>query len=101
MKKNRGRRLKLLKGEKMMYGVIVVLIALIPILNVYTSAVVTRTNIEVEELKSNIEKQTQDNESLTMQIDELASLENIQAVAKEYGLSYDNTNILICTHLKI
>ena len=79
MKKNRGRRLKLLKGEKMMYGVIVVLIALIPILNVYTSAVVTRTNIEVEELKSNIEKQTQDNESLTMQIDELASLENIQA----------------------
>ena len=94
MKKNRGRRLKLLKGEKMMYGVIVVLIALIPILNVYTSAVVTRTNIEVEELKSNIEKQTQDNESLTMQIDELASLENIQAVAKEYGLSYDNTNIL-------
>ena len=94
MKKNRGRRLKLLKGEKMMYGVIVVLIALIPILNVYTSAVVTRTNIEVEELKSNIEKQTQDNESLTMQIDELASLENIQAVAKEYGLSYDTTNIL-------
>ena len=28
-----------------------------------------------------------------MQINELASLENIQAVASEYGLSYINDNI--------
>ena len=78
----------------MMYFVIIFLCALIPILNVYTSAIVTKTNIEVEELKSNIENQKEENESLSMQIDELASLENIQAIAKEFGLSYNNTNIL-------
>lgn len=94
MARNRGKKLKLLKGEKIMYGVIVLLCALIPILNVYTSAIVTRTNIDVEELKSNIERQKEENESLSMQIDELASLENIQAIAKEFGLSYNNTNIL-------
>lgn len=95
MARKKGRKLKLLKGEKAMYFVIVLLVALIPILNVYTSAILTRTNIKVEELKSNIEKQKEGNQSLSMQIDELASLENIQAVAKEYGLSYDNTNVLI------
>jgi len=94
MSRKKGKRLKLLKGEKIMYFVIVLLIALVPILNVYTSAIVTRTNIDVEELKSNIEDQKEENQSLSMQIDELASLENIQAIAKEYGLSYDNTNIL-------
>ena len=94
MTKNKGKRLKLLKGEKIMYFVIFVLIVLIPTLNVYTSAVVARTNIELEELKSNIDSQKEKNESLSMQIDELASLENIEKVASEYGLSYDNTNIL-------
>lgn len=94
MARKKGKKLKLLKGEKIMYCVIVLLIVLIPILNVYTSAVVTRTNIAVEELKSDIESQREENESLTMQIDELASLENIQAIAKEFGLSYNNTNIL-------
>lgn len=94
MARNKGKKLKFLKGEKIMYGVIILLVALIPILNVYTSAIVTKTNIDVEELKSSIESQKEENESLSMQIDELASLENIQAIAKEFGLSYDNTNIL-------
>lgn len=95
MARNKGRQLKLLKGEKLMYFVIIFLVAAIPLLNVYTSAMVTRTNIEVESLKTDIEKQKEENESLSMQIDELASLENIQNVAKEYGLSYDNSSILI------
>lgn len=95
MASKKGKRLRLLKGEKLMYFfVIPLLIVLIPIINVYTSSVITKTNIEVEQLKNSIEKQKKTNESLAMQIDELASLENIQNVAKEYGLSYDNTNIL-------
>ena len=78
-----------------MYSLILFLLALIPVMNVYTSALVTKTNIDVETLKNNIKAQKEENESLSMQIDELASLENIQAIAKEYGLSYDNTNILV------
>lgn len=89
------RRLKMLKGEVVMYLLILALLFVVmPVMNVYTSSIITKTNIEVEELRSSIERQKEENESLSMQIDELASLENIQEVAKEYGLSYNNTNIL-------
>ena len=95
MARKKGKSLKLLKGEKMMYFVIILLVALIPTVNVFTSAALTKSNIAIEKLKRNIEVQSDENESLEMQIDELASLENIQAVAENYGLSFDNTNILI------
>ena len=53
----------------------------------------SETNNELEKVKRNIEKQELANQSLNMQIDELASLENIQSIAQEYGLSYNNSNI--------
>ena len=95
MTRKKGKKLKLLKGEIAMYILITLLGAVVmPVMHVFTSSIITKTNIEVEELKSSINKQKEENESLSMQIDELASLENIQEVAKEYGLSYNNTNIL-------
>lgn len=95
MERRKGKKLKLLKGEKFMVFVFIpVLFVAIQIFNVYTSSIITKTNIEVEELKMSIQKQKEENESLSMQLDELASLENIQEVAKEYGLSYNNSNIL-------
>ena len=94
MKKKNSKRLKLLKGEKFMYFIIILLLCIIPLFNVYTSSLVTKTNLDVEKLKNNIEKQKEENESLEMQIDELASLDNIFNIAKEYGLSYDNSSII-------
>ena len=93
MAKGKSKKLKLLKGEKIMYAVIIFLFILIPIMEVYTSSVVTRSNIELEELKSSIEKQKETNESLSMQIDELASIESIEGIAETTGLSYNNGNI--------
>ena len=52
-------------------------------------------DIEVERLKSKIETQENVNSSLSMQVDELASLSNIQSVAESYGLSYNNDNIIV------
>ena len=46
-----------------------------------------------EVVKYRIEKQKKTNESLTMTIDELASLTKIQEVAEQQGLSYNNNNI--------
>ena len=93
MARKGSKKVRFLKGEKVMYFVIILVAVLIPISNVFTSALLSETNIEVEQLKSKIDKQTSNNESLSMQINELASLENIQAVASEYGLSYINDNI--------
>lgn len=89
----KGKKVKLLKGEKMMYVLLLALIVVIPLFNVYTSSLLSETNNEVEKLKKNIEKQELVNQGLSMQIDELASLENIQSVADNFGLSYNNSNI--------
>ncbi len=89
------KKIKLLKGEKIMYGILIFLVLAIPMFSVYTSSLLSKTNNEVEKLKSNIESQELVNQSLSMQVDELASLENIQKIAEEYGLSYINSNIKI------
>lgn len=93
MAKKKTTRLKLLKGEKLMYLLLVVLALAIPTVKVLTKAVLSETNIEVERLKRQISEQEKTNESLNMQMNELASLENVKNVAEEYGLSYNNSNI--------
>ena len=86
----KNKKLKLLKGEKAMYVLLLFLLLAIPMFNVYTSSLLSETNNEVEKLNKNIEKQELVNQGLSMQIDELASLENIQSIAEENGLSYNN-----------
>ena len=88
------KRLKLLKGEKFMYALLVFLLISIPTANVFSKALLSQTNIETEKLKNKIEKQENTNESLEMQIDELVSIENIQKIAALYGLSYNSDNIV-------
>lgn len=93
MARKKTTRIKLLKGEKLMYFLLVLVMLLIPVGNVLTKALLSKTNIEVEQIKSKIATQEKTNESLDMQINELASLENVKAIADEYGLSYNNDNI--------
>ena len=50
-------------------------------------------NIEVERLNRDIKEQKEVNQSLTMKINELASLENVNVVANQVGLAYNNDNI--------
>lgn len=94
MKKKKHKKLKLLKGEKFMYILLVFLIISIPTVNVFSKALLSETNIKAEKLKSKIEQQENANESLEMQINELVSMENIQKIAAEYGLSYISDNIV-------
>lgn len=91
--KNRGAKIKLFKGEKLIVLLLFIMIIATPVLIVFSKATLTKTNIEVEKLKSKITKQTGLNESLYMKINELASLDNIQDIAKAEGLSYNNSNI--------
>ena len=91
--KTAKKRVKFLKGEKFMYIVLAVMILAIPVAKVFTQAILSESNIKVERLKKDITKQQRYNESLSMKISELASLENIESIAKELGLSYNNDNI--------
>ena len=90
-----GKKITIVKGEKILYFLLFLLVVAVPISNVFTKAVLSESNIEVEQLKSKITKQSNLNESLSMQINELASLDKIQEVAKEAGLTYNNDNIKV------
>ena len=94
MKKGNKKKLKLLKGEVCMYFILLSLIVAVPVVNVFSKALLSETNIKTEKLKGKIEKQMASNESLKMQINELVSMENIQKIAEEYGLSYISDNIV-------
>jgi len=89
------KKRKKLKGEKFVIIAIFMLMIATPLLNVYTQAKLSESNIEVEKLKQNIEYQSGINESLSMKINELASLDKIREVASSNGLSYNNDNIKV------
>lgn len=95
MKKTTGTKIKFRKGEKLILFMLALLAIATPVVIVYSTASVSSSNVEVERLKQKIEKQENINSSLSMQVDELASLSNIQNVAKTYGLSYNNDNIIV------
>ncbi len=94
MRTKKVKRIKLLKGEKFMFFLTIIFGCIIlPASWVYTKALLTETNIELEKIEYKIDSQTDTNEALSMQIDELASIDNIQGIASESGLSYNNNNI--------
>ena len=72
---------------------VVILLLVSPISIVFSKATLSKVNFEVEKKKNAIKDQEKTNESISMTINELASLTKIQAVAEEQGLSYNNDNI--------
>ena len=94
MKKTR-KRVKLCGVDRLMIMVIALLIVFTPVLVVYSKSTLSESNIELERIKRKVEKQESINESVAMKIKELASLSNIQDVAKEHGLDYNNDNIIV------
>ena len=89
------KKVCLLKGEKFLYFIIGLLIVGNFLGQAFSSAMLSKTNIEVESIKSKISKQENLNESLTMKINELSSLDKVESVATLYGLEYNNNNIKI------
>lgn len=95
MKKTTGPIVKLEKGEKFILFIITIIAIISPIVIVYSNASLSSSNIEVERIKNKIEEQENINAGLSMQVDELTSLSNIQDIAKKYGLSYHNDKIIV------
>ena len=82
MARKKTTRIKLLKGEKLMYFLLVLVMLLIPVGNVLTQALLSETNIEVEQIKSKIAIQEKTNESLDMQIIASGGVSSIDDVKK-------------------
>ena len=91
------KKQKRFSGERTIWLILGLILLAIPICNVYTKAILSETNIALDEMKNSIKEQEGINDSLKMEISELASLDKIQAVATENGLSYQNANIKVVT----
>ena len=87
------KKVMISKFEKLIYTLAILLIVIAPVSIVFSKATLAKINFEVEKQKKEIAAQKKTNESLTMAIDELASLTKIQEVAQQQGLSYNNNNI--------
>ena len=98
MAKNKKKRNSIFYGEGKFFIILAIILLAIPICNVYTKAILSETNIVLEEIKSDIKDQESINESLKMEISELASLDKIQVVADASGLTYQNSNIKVVTN---
>ncbi len=91
--KKKKKSVTILKGERMLTFMILIALILFPIGTVLTKATLSETNISVEKLERKVSDQESVNESLSMQVDELASLDKIESVVSEKGLSYNNSNV--------
>ena len=86
-------KLKITKFEKVLYAVTILLLIVSPMVIVFTKSTLSEINFKVEKMKKSISAHEKTNESLEMKINELASLDNIQKVIKQEGLTYNNENI--------
>ena len=91
----RKNKIKIPFIEVFLWGIVVLLLLAIPITSVYVKAVLSETNIALQSAKDDLEKQANTNEGLKMEINELASLDKIQLVANENGLSYNNNKVIV------
>ncbi|MBP3920281.1 MAG: hypothetical protein J6D28_01820 [Bacilli bacterium] len=95
MGKKRVKRVKITKGEVLLYTGALCALTLTFLLKIFCSASIGNLNIMVEKLKYDVNVQEKKNESLTMQVNELTSFDYIKDVVKDMGLAYNNDNIII------
>lgn len=91
------KKVKLCRLEKMLIKLCTVVLLLFPVTVVLSKAALSNMNLEVEKLKRNINVQKNSNESLTMKVNELKSLANIDVIAESEGLSYNSDNVIVIT----
>ena len=95
MKKSTRKVVRLTKGEKMLYTLGFLCIVFTIVIRVFSSASISNLKMDIEKISYKIETQEKKNQSLTMQVNELTSYENLSNVLKEMGLAYNNENIVV------
>lgn len=93
MKKNKKKKNTFTKLERFLYKSSFVIMFFLILGIVFTSASVSKLNIELQEMSMEVDSQQDTNQSLAMKINEMASLENIKIISKNLGLTYNNDNI--------
>ena len=81
------------RREKVLYRCFVITTIFLVVGIIYSRAMLSKINLEIQELSDIIKEENDDNQSLAMKINEMVSLDKIRAVSNEQGLSFNNKNI--------
>ena len=92
MKKKRKKK-RISNFEKNLYKSFTLIIIVLVVGIIYSRATLGKINLEVQELSDTIKEEIEDNQSLVMKINEMVSLDKIQQVSNQLGLTYNNDNI--------
>jgi len=95
MKKQNTRKVKMTKGERLLYFVGSLCLIGVLIVKIFCGASISNLQLNIEKINYEINNETKKIESLTMKVSELTSFENVKDVVKEMGLSYNNENIVV------
>ena len=95
MKRVKTRRIRITKGEKMLYFLGSLSLVLTLIVQIFCGANIGSLNLQVEEIKYDINNQEKKVESLTMKVNELTSFDKVKDIVNDMGLAYNNDNIVV------
>lgn len=87
--------MRITKGEKMIYVLGISCLLLTVCLKIFLGASLGNFQMSNEKIRYQISVEKKDVESLTMQVNELTSFDNVQSIVKDLGLAYNNDNIII------
>ena len=86
---------KKFKLSKLLINISLFTIMLSSVMFLFLKSSLSDVNIEVEKLKRNIQTENNKIESLSMKVDELKSLANVENAIESEGLGYNSTNIKV------
>ena len=92
MKKQKQKKSKI---NKVVLTFSILMALIFPLFSVYSKSLLSKVNYEVEEIKEEKAEISKSDEDLKMQVNELASLSNLEEVAKKLGLNYTYNNVKI------
>lgn len=84
---------KLTFFEKAMFLITFILVVFSPVMSIFAKSELSKTNYEVEDIKEKVSSKKEDNEGIKMTINRLVSLDNMENIAKQEGLSYTSNSI--------
>ena len=91
MKKKNKKKVNKFESFTYKFGIVMILLLVIGV--VFAQTALAKVNLEVQDLKNEVEEKENTNTSLIMKINELASLESVKEVSANEGLSYNSENI--------
>ena len=95
MKKKQTRGIKLIGREK--FYIFMILLSVVSLIGIHIlfNAQISTIKMNIEKVDYKIDNQKKKIESLTMQVNELTSYDNVSSVIENMGLAYNNENIIV------